>query len=125
MSQTHYSFWESLKFAINGIKIATRYNRNIRIHIIIAVSVLMSCFILEMTRVEIATIAMIILLVISAEIINTAIEEIVDLVTKDYREEAKIAKDVSAGMVLIVSAGSVLVAFLIFTPYILNLLFPS
>lgn len=122
MSQTNYNFIQSLKFALNGIKIATRYNRNIRIHLIIAVLVFLSCFLLKMTTSDVAIISMIILLVISAEIINTAIEEIVDLVTKDYREEAKIAKDVSAAMVLIVSTGSIAVGLLIFTPYIFRLL---
>ena len=121
MSQTKFTFSQSLGFAINGIKIATKYNKNIRIHLVIAIIVLVCSIILQMQLVEMAVIAMMVLLVISAELINTAIEEVIDLVTKDYREEARIAKDVSAGMVLIVSTGSVLVGFLIFTPYVLNL----
>ena len=125
MSQTNYSFKQSLGFAINGIKIATKYNRNIRIHFIIAILVFLSCFILKMPLSDVAIIGMIILLVISVEIINTAIEEIVDLVTKDYREEAKIAKDVSAGMVLIVATGSVGVGFLVFTPHVLKFILPN
>lgn len=125
MSQTNYSFKQSLGFAINGIKIATKYNRNIRIHFIIAILVFLSCFILKMPLSDVAIIGMIILLVISVEIINTAIEEIVDLVTKDYKEEAKIAKDVSAGMVLIVSVGSVAVGILVFAPHVLKFIFPS
>ena len=123
MNSQNHSLFQSVKFAVNGIKIATRYNRNIRIHFLIAISVLISCFVLEMTPVEIAVISMIILLVISAEMINTAIEEVIDLVTKDYREEAKFAKDVSAGMVLIVAIGSIAIGLLIFTPYILRLFF--
>ncbi|MBP9716990.1 MAG: diacylglycerol kinase family protein [Candidatus Levybacteria bacterium] len=125
MSQTNYSFKQSLGFAINGIKIATKYNRNIRIHFIIAILVFLSCFILKMPLSDVAIIGMIILLVISVEIINTAIEEIVDLVTKDYKEEAKIAKDVSAGMVLIVAVGSIAVGILVFTPHVLRFIFPS
>ena len=121
MNSQNHSLFQSVKFAVNGIKIATRYNRNIRIHFLIAISVLISCFVLEMKLVEIAVISMIILLVISAEMINTAIEEVIDLVTKDYREEAKFAKDVSAGMVLIVAIGSIAIGLLIFTPYILRL----
>ena len=121
MNSQNHSLFQSVKFAVNGIKIATRYNRNIRIHFLIAISVLISCFVLEMKLVEIAVISMIILLVISAEMINTAIEEVIDLITKDYREEAKFAKDVSAGMVLIVAIGSIAIGLLIFTPYILRL----
>lgn len=121
MSETKYNFFQSTGFALNGIKIATKYNRNIRIHFLIAFSVILSCFILEMKPADIAIISMIILLVISAEMINTAIEEVVDLVTKDYRKEAKYAKDVSAGMVLIVAIGSTAIGALIFTPYVLRL----
>lgn len=119
------TFIESVGFAIEGIKVAIRYNRNIRIHILIAILVVISAFIFGLNQFEKAIICMIILLVISAEMINTAIEEVVDLVTKDYREEAKYAKDVSAGMVLIVAAGSIAVGFLVFTPHVLKMLFPN
>jgi diacylglycerol kinase len=61
-----------------------------------------------------------ILLVICAEMINTAIEEVVNLLTNEHRLEAKIAKDVSAGMVLLTAIGSAIVGFLVFTPYILK-----
>lgn len=62
-----------------------------------------------------------ILLVISAEMINTSIEEMVNLIANDHRKEAKIAKDVAAGMVLVTALGSIIVGVLIFTPYILKL----
>lgn len=113
-----HNFLGSVKFALAGIKIATRYNRNIRIHFIVAVFVVIFTFIFGLSNSEKAIIAMIILLVISAEMINTAIEEVVDLVTKEYREEAKYAKDVSAGMVLIASTASVIVGVLIFLPHV-------
>lgn len=119
------TFIESVGYAIEGIKVAIRYNRNIRIHIIIAILVVISTFIFGLNQFEKAIICMIILLVISAEMINTAIEEVVDLVTKDYREEAKYAKDVSAGMVLIVATGSIAVGFLVFTPHVLKMFFPA
>ncbi len=63
-----------------------------------------------------------ILLVICTEMINTAIEEMVNLLTNEHRLEAKIAKDVSAGMVLLTAMGSVIVGILVFTPHILKLL---
>ncbi len=111
---------KSFGFAIEGIKTATKYNRNIRIHFVMAVLVLALGLVFGLDLSEFAIIAMIILLVISAEMINTAIEEVIDLVTKDYRQEAKYAKDVSAGMVLLVSIGSILVGLLIFTPHVLK-----
>lgn len=118
------NFFQSVGFAIKGIKVAIRYNRNIRIHIVMAVLTIALSFILGLNQFEKAIICMIILLVISAEMINTAIEEVVDLVVKDYREEAKFAKDVSAGMVLIVAGGSIAVGFLVFSPHILRLFLP-
>lgn len=120
MNNKKPTFFQSLGFAMQGIKVAIRHNRNIRIHIVIAVLVIALSFVLGLSQSEKAIIAMIILLVISSEMINTAIEEVIDLVTKDYREEAKFAKDVSAGMVLIVAAGSVVVGLLIFLPHLLR-----
>ncbi len=58
-------------------------------------------------------------LVLVLELINTAIERCVDLVTKDYRELARVAKDVSAGAVLVASMFSVVIGILIFLPKII------
>lgn len=110
----------SFKFAINGIRLAFNLNRNLRIHAIFTVVVLILCFVLQMSAVELTIIIMISFIVIATEMINTAIEEVVDLVTKDYREEAKIAKDVSAGMVLVSATGAVIVGLIIFIPNILR-----
>lgn len=118
----HHSLVESFGFAMNGIKLAVKYNRNIKIHFVIAILVIILSFLLGLSLSEKAIIIMIILLVLSAEMINTAIEEVVDLVTKDYREEAKYAKDVSAGMVFLVAVGSITVGLLIFIPYIIRLI---
>lgn len=122
MKVHHHSLLESFGFAINGLKLAAKYNRNIRIHFIFAILVILLSFLIGLSTVEISIIIMMVLLVISAEMINTAIEEVVDLVTKDYRVEAKVAKDVSAGMVFIVAIGSVVIGLLIFIPHFYNLL---
>jgi len=118
----HHALLESFGFAINGLKLATKYNRNIRIHFVIALIVIILSFLLRLSLSEIAIIIMIVVLVLSAEMINTAIEEVVDLVTKDYREEAKITKDVSAGMVFLVAIGSIAVGIIIFIPRIYTLI---
>ena len=62
-----------------------------------------------------------ILLVISTEMINSSIEQMTDLITKEHHEEAEIAKDVSAGMVLLTALGSIIVGILIFVPHVLRL----
>lgn len=64
-----------------------------------------------------------ILLVLSAEMINSAIEKMVDLITLEHRKEAKIAKDVAAGMVLLTALGSIIVGVLIFVPHIMAYLY--
>ncbi|TXH60677.1 MAG: diacylglycerol kinase family protein, partial [Bacteroidia bacterium] len=106
----------SFKYAFNGIRLAFTSNRNLRIHTIFALVVILLCFVLRMSSAEISIIIMVTIIVVAAEMINTAIEEVVDLVTKDYREEAKIAKDVSAGMVLISALGAMIIGVLIFIP---------
>lgn len=111
----------SFKYAASGIKYSYSSNRNLRIHILFAIAVVIICFLLRMSSVEITILIMAIVMVIATEMINTAIEEVVDLVTKDYREEAKIAKDVSAGMVLISAIGAVIIGVVIFTPHIWHL----
>lgn len=59
-----------------------------------------------------------IILGLSAEMINTSLESMTDLITREWRQEAKIAKDVSAGMMLVVSIGAVIIAVIIFLPYL-------
>jgi len=113
---------KSFGFAIHGIKLAYKYNRNIRIHTIIGIIALILCFVLGLTGFETGLILITILLIIAAEMINTAIEEMVDLIVQEHREQAKIAKDVSAGMVLICSIGAVIIGVIIFLPHILAML---
>jgi diacylglycerol kinase len=76
----------------------------------------------HITSVEMTIIIFTILLGLAAEMINTALESVTDLVTTEWRQQAKIAKDVSAGMMLLVAVGAVLVAIFIFSPYVYPLL---
>lgn len=59
------------------------------------------------------------------EMVNTSIEAMTDLITREWHKEAKIAKDVSAGMMLLAATGAVCVALLIFLPRFWNLLMQS
>ena len=63
-----------------------------------------------------------IVLVFSAEMVNTALEEMTDLITEEHKQEAKAAKDVAAGMVLVTAIGAIIVGIVIFVPYIIELL---
>jgi diacylglycerol kinase len=119
--EVNTNLFKSFGFAIEGIKLAFKYNRNIRIHTIVGIIALILSFVLGLTGYETAIILVVILLVISAEMVNTAIEEMVDLIVQEHREQARIAKDVAAGMVLVCAIGAVIIGIIIFLPHILDL----
>ncbi len=100
---------------------ALKENQNLRIHFIVAFFVALAAIFFKVNGFEMGILGVIILLVIAAEMINSAIEQMVDLITTEHRKEAQIAKDVAAGMVLVTATGSVIVGILIFAPHILKL----
>lgn len=110
----------SFKYAFAGVLHALRHNQNLRIHFVMAILVIIASIFFHVNNFEKGILGIVILLVISTEMINTAIEEMVDFVVNEHKKEAKIAKDVAAGMVLLTAIGSIIVGILIFTPYILN-----
>ncbi len=109
----------TFKFAAEGIAQAIKDNRNLKIHLLIAILVLIASFYFKITREEFLAVIIMIILVIAAEMINTSIEEMVDLITTEHRLQAKAAKDVAAGMVLIVAIGAFIVGTYIFLPYVI------
>src|SRR5690606_17166031 len=104
------------KDALNGIKAAYRSERNLRIHAAVAFVVVVLGFLLGLTRVEWCLIALCIALVVSTELINTAIEAWVDMVSPNQHPLARKAKDTAAGAVLISAAFAVLTGGIIFVP---------
>jgi len=111
----------SFKCAFEGIGYALKSDQNLRIHFFVAFIVILLSLYFRVNPFEMGILGIMILLVISTEMINSAIEQMVDLITNEHKQEAKIAKDVSAGMVLLTAIGSVIVGFLIFLPYIIRL----
>lgn len=114
----HSRFFRSFGYAIEGIAYVFKHDQNIRIHVLSAIIVIWASLLLHVSPFEMGILGVMILLVIVVEMINTALEKMVDLITKEHHEEAKIAKDVASGMVLVTAVGSVIVAILIFTPYV-------
>jgi diacylglycerol kinase (ATP) len=112
----------SFKYAFEGIAYSIKENQNIKLHLIFAIIVFILGLFLGLTRYELFGISILIVLVISAEMINSSIEEVVNLLVNEHRKEAKVAKDVSAGMVLLISVFASVVGFLIFIPHIVFLL---
>ncbi|MDO8582939.1 MAG: diacylglycerol kinase family protein [bacterium] len=115
------SLIRSFGYAFEGIWHAVRNNLNLRIDIFAALVVIILAIFFSVTPFEMSILGLMILLVIASEMINTAIEEMVDLIVTVHRREAKAAKDVAAGMVLVVAIGAAIAGILIFAPYVLNL----
>ena len=120
--QGHAKFRESASHAIDGINYTASHERNFRIELAAACLVTLLSYFLKVSVVEWCILLLTISLVLVLEMVNTAIERTVDLVTKDYYELAKNAKDVAAGAVLIASMFSVILGILIFLPKIIHLL---
>lgn len=112
----------SFKNAISGVLWAFSTQPNFKIHFTLSVIALLLGAIFKITYVEMTILVLTIVFGLGAEMVNTSIESMTDLITIEYRKEAKIAKDVAAGMMLITAIGTVLVACLIFLPKILFLL---
>lgn len=117
------SLSKSFKHALEGFLHTLRHNRNLRIHLIVAMAVVVLSIFFRINKYEMSVLGVVILLVISSEMINSAIEEMVNLITSEHRKEAKVAKDVAAGMVLVAAVGSLIIGFLIFTPYVFKLFY--
>lgn len=107
----------SFKNAFAGIFWALRTQPNFRVHFFFAAAAIALGLYFGVPHLTMAILLFTILLGLAAEMINTAIESVTDLVTRQWRQEAKIAKDVSAGMMLLVAVGAVGVAIFIFAPY--------
>lgn len=112
---------KSFHYALTGIDYALNSDQNLVVHFIVSFLVIIASIFLELSTFEMAILGVTILLVITTEMLNTSIEKAIDLVTKEHRTDAKIAKDVASGMVLITAAGSVVIGILIFFPHILKL----
>jgi len=108
--------------AYTGMSYCVRTQRNLRIHLGIAVLVVALASALRVSLTELALLLFCITAVIVVEMINTALECIVDLVTSDYHPLAKLSKDISAGAVLVASLGTAAVGAIIFLPRLLQLL---
>lgn len=114
------TFYTALAHAIDGIIRAFKTERNLRIDYIIGLTVFICSLFFDFTKTEFACLCLTIGFVIFAEMINSAVEYIVDLVTDKYDDRAKAAKDIAAGCVLIASGVSVIVAYFLFEDKLYN-----
>ncbi len=118
MKQQSKKMVNSFKYAFCGIAQSFKTERNMKIHILIMILVIIAGFVYKISPMEWIICIILFAFVISAELMNTAIETVVDMITKQKREDARIAKDVAAGAVLVTAIAAGIVGILIFLPKI-------
>jgi diacylglycerol kinase len=109
----------SFRYASSGLWHALKTQRNVLIHVSIAITVVIAGMALDLNTGEWAIIALTMGFVFTAELFNTVIEAVIDLVTEEYHPLAKKAKDVAAGAVLAAAITAVAVGLLVLGPPLL------
>lgn len=108
----------SFGYAIEGISFAIKTQANFKIQLVIGSASVIFAIVFNFTAIEWIILILTITFVLSAELVNTAIEELVNLSTTEFHPKAKIAKDLSAAVVLIVSILAAIVGLFLFLPHI-------
>ena len=112
---------KSFHFALMGIHHAIHSDQNVVIHLIVSCIVIIAGILLGLSSFEMAILGLTMIIVITTEMVNTAIEKVIDLIIQEHHINAKIAKDVASGMVLISAVGAFVVGILIFFPHVIKL----
>ncbi|MCL4382550.1 MAG: diacylglycerol kinase family protein [Patescibacteria group bacterium] len=110
----------SFKNAFAGLSYALTSQPNFKIHVFLATAAILSGFFLGISFIEMTILVLVTFIGLATEMMNTAIESVTDLVTTEWRESAKTAKDVAAGMMLLTAIGATIIALLILGPKILE-----
>lgn len=110
------SWVQSANLAIEGIIYSVKTQRHMRYHLYAALAALVLSLVVKISRMEFIVLCMAIVLVLVTEMLNTAIETTVDMISTEFHPLAKIAKDIAAGVVLIASIGALILAYLILYP---------
>ena len=108
-------FFRSFGHAVAGIVTASK-EQNLRFHLLSAIIVIIAGILTGLSLTEWMVLTIIMALVIGAELINTAIERVVDLSSPEIHPLAKDAKDIAAGAVLVFAVASVIIGLLVFLP---------
>lgn len=114
-------FINSFSYPIRGLKYAYRNEQNLTVDVGISILVAIAGFIFKLNPTEWVVVAFTIGAVISLELVNTAIEAAIDMVTEEYHPLAKVAKDTSAAAVFIIAIVAVIVGLIIFLPKVISL----
>jgi len=110
---------DSFSYAFTGITEMWKRERNLRVQVFILAGSVAAGFILRISSLEWAAIILCGVMVLSAEMFNTALEALADIVSPEYNEKVRILKDAAAGAVLVLSIGAAAVGLIIFIPKII------
>ncbi|MBE6145993.1 MAG: diacylglycerol kinase family protein [Firmicutes bacterium] len=115
-------FFKSFKYSIEGLKYAYKYEQSMLIHVIATICVLLANIFFQVSGIEWLITLLAIGMVLSAELINSAIEAVVDLVTLEEHPLAKIAKDCSSAATFVLACMAALIGIVVYVPYIMGVL---
>ena len=123
MGEKNRSFFSGFRHALDGIKEGFKSERSMRIHFVAAAAVIILGFALRISAGEWIACVSLIGLVISAELLNTALEHVVDICSPELNPRAKRVKDTAAAAVLVVSLAAAAAGLIIFLPKLWGLVF--
>jgi diacylglycerol kinase (ATP) len=109
------SIFDSFNFAVEGIIHVLRTQRNMRVHFVVAIVVLVAAIWVGVSKLELIALLLAIAFVFIAEMINSALEQAIDVATTSFDPLAKLAKDVAAGAVLIATVNAAAIGYLVFS----------
>ncbi|HEY4060411.1 MAG TPA: diacylglycerol kinase family protein [Puia sp.] len=107
---------KSFAYAFAGIRQFIRREHNARIHLAFTIAVVIAARVLSVSRLEVVALAVVIGLVWITEMLNTCVERLADLITREEHPEIKFIKDLAAGAVLVAAVLAVVVGLFIFIP---------
>lgn len=116
-------FRNSFKYSIDGLKYAYKFEQSMTIHVLMTFLVIAMGAFFRISVAEWAVALILIGIILATELINTALEAVVDLVSPDFHPLAKVAKDCASAAVFVYSVIAAIIGFIVFIPYIYNFLF--
>ena len=115
-------FIRSFSFSISGLKYAYKYEQSMFVHVIATICVITANIIFKVQPIEWLITVLAIGMVLAAELINTAIEAIVDMVTLEFHPLAKIAKDCGSAATFVLAVMAAIIGVVVYLPHVLEIL---
>lgn len=111
---------DKVNLAIEGVIYSVKTQRHMRYHLVAALAVLLVSLLVNVSREDFILLSMAIILVLVTEMLNTALEVTIDMISEEFHPKAKAAKDIAAGVVLVASVGALILAYLILYPAVIE-----